>query len=117
MTWPKVTIQPGKSYSTTFQVQVKNPIPTTPRSSIDPASYDLTMSNVYGNLVNVHLTIPAEKQIEVANEQLPETGAGTNFIILLVTIAGITYFYFRNRQMVTEVSMLRGDHHGHGGQQ
>lgn len=115
LTWPPVTIEAGKNYVTTFKVQVKNPIPTTPRSSIDPASYDLKMSNVYGNLVNVNLTVPPEKQVEVATETLPATGAGTNMIVLLLTIAGITYFYFRNRQMVTEVSMLRGDHHGHGG--
>ena len=114
LTWPKTTIAAGKSYIATFQVQVDNPLPTNPKSVSDPGSYDLRMDNVYGNMVSVHLSIPPQKQIEVASEALPETGPGTTTLIVLTFTALIAFFYFRNRQLATEIAMLRGDHHGGG---
>jgi len=117
LTWPKTTIAAGKEFITIFQVRVKNPLPTRPASISDPESYDLKMDNVYGNLVSVNLAAPVEKQIEVASAELPHTGPGTNTLIVILAVAGIAYFYFRNRQLVTEIGMLRGDHHGQGGMQ
>lgn len=114
LTWPKTSIQPGRSYITIFQVRVKSPLPTRPASSSDPESFDLKMDNVYGNLVSVNLAVPVEKQVEVATETLPETGSGLNTFIVFLIFSGVTYFYFRNRQMVTEVSMLKGEYNGDG---
>lgn len=114
LTWPAATIKAGGNYITTFQVQVKNPVPTTPTSTSDPQSFDLKMQNVYGNLISINLPAPLPKQVEATSAALPQTGAGTDMLIVLVLVGGITYFYFRNRQLVTEIGMLRNDHHGGG---
>ncbi|HUC21010.1 MAG TPA: isopeptide-forming domain-containing fimbrial protein [Candidatus Polarisedimenticolaceae bacterium] len=113
--WPKATIKEGKSVVNSFQMRVKSPIPTQPISISDPKSFDLKMDNVYGNVVTVSLTIPVQKQIEAASTTLPQTGAGTTTLIVMTLVAAIGYFYFRNRQLLTEVAMLRNDHHGTGG--
>ncbi len=115
LTWPKTTIKDGESDVRTFQVKVKSPIPINPISVSDPLSYDLKMNNVYGNVVVVNLQVPPEKQIEVASATLPQTGTGTTTFIVFVLVSAMAYFYFRNRQLMTEVAMLRNDHHGPGG--
>jgi uncharacterized repeat protein (TIGR01451 family) len=116
MSWPKTDIKPNQSYVIHYQVRIKSPIPSRPTSTSDPLSYDLRMDDVYGNLVSTTLAVPTvAKQVEVASAQLPQTGAGTNTLIVMVVVSLIVFFYFRNRQLVTEVSLLRADHHGHGG--
>lgn len=111
--WPKTDITAGASYLASYVVRVKNPLPTTPASTSDPKSFDLVMDNVYGNLVSTHLAAPtAAKAVEMATTTLPQTGPATTTLVVLVLASAIAYFYFRNRQLVTEVAMLRGDHYG-----
>ena len=115
ISWPATTIKPGQSFLTTFQVTVKNPIPITPRSTSDPQSFDLRMDNVYGNAASVYLAMPPQKAIETASATLPQSGARTDSLIVFLLAAAIAYFYFRNRQLVTEIGILRGDHYGPAG--
>jgi LPXTG-motif cell wall-anchored protein len=50
--------------------------------------------------------------VEGASTSLPETGAGTSTLIVLF-IAGLSlFFYFRNRQLVKEIRILRNDYQG-----
>ncbi len=109
MTWPAAVIQPGAVLSESFEVTVKNPIPDTPVGVSDPASYDLTMNNVYGNAVNVAVQPPIPKQIEAASTQLPDTGAASSTLIVLIVAALTLFFYLRNRQLITEIRLLRGE--------
>lgn len=115
ISWPKHTIKPGEAFITTYQLKVKNPIPETPRSTSDPQSFDLKMDNIYGNLVSTDLAIPPAKQVEVTAEALPQTGPGLGTTIVIALFGLIAYFYYRNKQLMLEVSILRGDHHGQSG--
>jgi len=114
ISWPKTTIAAGKNFLTTFQVRVKNPLPATPASASDPQSFDYKMDDVYGNVVSVNLGVPTQAQVAVASKQLPQTGTGTDTLIVFVFASAIAYFYLRNRQLVTEIDLLRGDHYGKG---
>lgn len=107
LSWPKQSIPAGGSITNTFTVQVKSPIPTTPRSSSDPESFDLMMDNVYGNALKINLEAPAPKQVENATQALPETGAGLNLFIMTIFVSLVSYFYARNRQLSREVQILR----------
>lgn len=107
--WPPVTIAAGSQVVDTFQVKVKNPIPATPATPNDPKLYDLKLDNIYGNAVEVKLPAPPAKQIEVTTQQLPQTGASTSSALILLVVAGMVYFYLRNRQLVRELKMLRVD--------
>jgi hypothetical protein len=117
ISWDPATIQPHQTDTTTFTVTVMDPIPTTPASTSDPQSYDFKIDNVYGNLVEIPVAVPAAAQIAVASQQLPQTGAGVDGLIVALLAAAIGYFYMRNRQLVSEVEILRGDHYGPGGMQ
>ena len=112
LTWADVIIKPGQTLTKTFTVKVKDPIPTTPIGLSDRYSYDLRMDNVYGAQVQVSIQPPAAKQVELAATTLPATGAGTSTLIVLF-IAGMSmFFYFRNRQLMKEVHILRNDYQG-----
>lgn len=100
--WPSQNIAPGATASVQVTVQVKNPIPQTPVSSSDPSHFDLIMTNVYGNAVNIKLPPSPTKAIETASAKLPNTGPGTTLFIaaLVVFIAG--YFYSRASLLAKE---------------
>lgn len=112
LTYPSTEIDPGKSITKTFEVQVKDPIPATPIGQSDPSSFNLVMDNVYGNTVQIQLQSPLPGVVEAASTQLPDTGSATSSIIVLV-VSGLTlYFWLRNRQLSKEVRLLRKDFAG-----
>jgi hypothetical protein len=115
MTWPETPIAPGKAILKTFTVKVKNPIPATPVGRSDKFSYDLRMDNIYGNEVHINLEPPLAKQVEGASTNLPDTGAPTATLIVLAVSALTLFFYFRNRQLMAEIKLLRGHYQGGGG--
>jgi hypothetical protein len=110
--WPAVTVASNQTVYHTVTVKVKDPIPTTPVSSSDPMSFNLQMNNLFGNKVSVAVAPPAPKQIETAAAQLPDTGAATSTMIVLLFAALVVYFYLRNRQLMTEIKLLHNDYQG-----
>jgi uncharacterized repeat protein (TIGR01451 family) len=102
VTWPAVDIKPGATASQQITVTIQNPIAATPVSSSDGGHFDLTMTNVYGNAVNIHLPAPLVKAVEIQTTKLVNTGPGTSLFIgsLIVILAG--YFYSRSRLLATE---------------
>jgi uncharacterized repeat protein (TIGR01451 family)/LPXTG-motif cell wall-anchored protein len=112
VSWPEETISAGATATHIVNVTVKNPIPSTPVSTSDQFSYDLCMDNVFGDTVHICVTPPAPKQIEKASSTLPDTGAGTSVLVILGFAALVIYFYARNKQLVTEVRLLRGQYTG-----
>jgi PKD repeat protein len=114
MSWPVTVIEPGQTITNTFTVTVMNPIPTTPVGTSDKFSYDLKMDNVYGNAIQVGLQPPLPKQIELASASLPDTGASTGTVVVLIVGILTLFMYFRNRQLITEIKLLRGEYQGGG---
>lgn len=110
LTWPKTNVPAGTTITNVFQVKVKDPVPTTARSTSDPKSYDLQMDNVYGNAISIKVQAPPVKLVEAQTQALPQTGAATDLVIMTALFAVIVYFYQRNRQLSTEVSILRVEH-------
>lgn len=102
VTWPAENIEAGKTASHQVTVKVKTEIPATPTGSSDPMHFDLLMTNVYGNAVNIKVPAPPAKAVEVVAATLPNTGPGTTLFIAtsIVIIAG--YFYGRARLLATE---------------
>lgn len=112
LTWPAQTIVPGQVLATNFTVKIKDPIPATPVGTSDKNSFDLRLDNVYGNAVQITLAPPIPKQLEAAATTLPATGAPVATLIVLLVSAVSLFFYFRNRQLIAEVKLLRGDYQG-----
>jgi PKD repeat protein len=112
LTWPGVSLAPGQTIIKTFTAQVKDPIPATPVGSSDPYSFDLRMDNVYGTAVQIKLQPPLPKEFEQTSQQLPATGGAMSTLIVLAVTGMSLFFYFRNRQLLAEIRLLRHDYDG-----
>jgi len=108
LTWPEVAIEPGKTQTRSFVVQVMKEIPTTNTGVSDESSYDCVMTNTFGNSVDIAIKCPQEKVlIERTVSELPKTGPGENILFAGILFAVVTYFYARSRQLGTEVKLIR----------
>ena len=114
VTWPAAAINAGATAQQQITVQVKNPIPQTPVSTSDGGHFDLTMTNVYGNTVNITLPGDVTKTVETVAATLPNTGPGTSlfFGAAVVMLAG--YFFSRARLLATETSIALQDNNSGG---
>lgn len=115
LSWEPVDIRPNETVNRTILIKVKTPIPTTPASTSDPYSYDLKMTNVYGNSIQIDLPPHPIKTVERTITQLPNTGLGANVLIGAVLLGSATYFYYRSRLLVKEVGLVKQQfNHGMG---
>lgn len=109
LTWPDTELQPGESKTRMFVVQLASTIPAGARGVSDPSSYDCTMTNAFGNTVDVKVACPVEKVVEQTVTQLPTTGPAENMLFAGALLAVVAFFYARSRQMAKEVRLVRRD--------
>lgn len=112
LAWDKpVTIKPGESVTKTFRVKIKDPIPQTLRPNNAPGgSFDMTLTNVYGNTIEIKLPSTVLKTTETVTTSLPNTGPGEALVIGagLTTVVG--YFFARSRLMAKELDIVRNEY-------
>lgn len=113
--WPASDIKPGQTLSKKIVIKIKNPIPSTPVSASDPASYDMKLTNVYGNTVNIKLPPNVIKTTEYVTEQLPNTGPGETLAVGFIVLTGAGYFFMRSRLLAKEADIIRKEYAVAGG--
>ncbi len=107
--WPALDIKPGQIVQKQIGIKVKNPVPSTPVSTSNPGSFNLLMTNVYGNdSVNIKLPGSIVKTVEQTTS-LPNTGPGENLIFGFILTFGIAYFYARTKLFASELDIVRQD--------
>jgi uncharacterized repeat protein (TIGR01451 family) len=102
VTWPVEKIDAAATATHQVTIKVKDPVPSTP---VDPANsmrFDLTMTNVYGNAVNIKVPSPPVKTIQTTAASLPNTGPGTSLFIAASVVMVAGYFYGRARLLARE---------------
>lgn len=109
LTWPSINLEPGKSQSRLFTIQLASSIPAGARGSSDMDSYDCKLLNTYGNSTSIDVSCPAAKVIEQTASELPHTGPTENIIFGGMLISLVVYFYARSRQMGKEIRLVRRD--------
>ncbi len=102
VTWPADRIDAGDTVSHQITVKVKNPIPSTPVNPSNPNQFDLTMTNVYGDTVNIKVPAPPAKAIQTTAAALPNTGPGTGLFLAAAAVMVAGYFYARARLLARE---------------
>ncbi len=112
--WPKTDLKAGQSLQKQITVKIKNPIPSTPVSASDPGHFDLKMTNVYTDTVNIKLPPAVSKQVESAARGLPNISVGPSLMIGLVMTICIAYFFARTKLFAVELALVREDF-SHGG--
>lgn len=110
VTWPGTDIKPNSSITKQLTVKVKDPIPQTPASASNPGSFDLTMTNTYGNTVNIKLPGSVAKTTEQVGATLPNTGPGENMVIGFAITAVVGYFLARSRLLSKELDIVRSEY-------
>lgn len=113
--WPALDIKAGQTIEKQFTVRVKNPLPQTPTSVSNPGSFDMTMTNVYGNTVIVKLPPSITKTTEQVSTSLPNTGPGETLAVGVGITSIVGYFFARSRLMVKELELVRSDYAVSGG--
>lgn len=112
LAWNKpITIKANEVVTKTFRVKVKDPIPQTPRSTSNPGSYDLVMTNIYVNTkIDIKLPGSIQKTTEQANTALPNTGPGEALAIGSSLTVIVGYFFARSRLMVKELEFVKQEY-------
>ena len=115
VSWPKKDIKANQTITNKVTVKIKATIPNTPASSSDPAHFDMKMTNVYGNAVEIKLPPTIIKTTEIVTTQLPNTGPGTSLAIGFGLTMFIAYFFMRSRLLAKELDVVRADFGSAGG--
>lgn len=109
LSWPDIELKPGETEQRTFAVQVLSTIPSTPKGQSDPSSYNCVMENQFGNDLSIPVVCAPPKVIEEVVKELPHTGPFENMLFAGAVLGIVTFFYFRSRQLSTEVRLIRRD--------
>lgn len=119
LTWPATNIGAKKTLTVQFTVKLKDPVPKTPEpcnpdvvnNCPSTGSFDMIMTNVYGNTVNIGVEKPIEKTVEITTTKtLTKTGPGTTLIIGFSVTAIAGYFFARSRLMAKELDLVRSEY-------
>lgn len=114
--WPAADIAAGNTLTRKLSVKIKNPIPQTNMPSVTSGSFDLVMTNVYGNTVNIKLPGSPAKITEMTTTQsLPNTGPGETVGAVVAFTVFVSYFYARTRLLAKETDIVRTDYATTGG--
>jgi uncharacterized repeat protein (TIGR01451 family) len=105
VTWPAADLAAGTTATEQVTVQVKNPIPAAAASPANPGEYDLVMTNVFGNTVNINVPAPAAQSIVTASAALPNTGPGSSLFVIGAVVMITGYFYGRSRLLAKESAL------------
>jgi len=105
--WPAINIPANGTVSESFTVTVKNPVPNTAPGKDDPSAYNYIMTNVYGNTININVNPPPTAVVaQAAVTSLPNTGPGSNLLIIFIVTSLAGYFYYRSKLLSKEAEIL-----------
>jgi uncharacterized repeat protein (TIGR01451 family) len=103
VSWPAADIKSGATLSRQITIKVKMQIPQTPASSSDPTHFDMIMTNVYGNTINIKLPSTVITTVaSVTTTTLPNTGPGASLFISFIAVLVAGYFFARSRLLAKE---------------
>lgn len=113
LSWPSVSLKAGEKQVRSFTMQVLPEIPATPQGISDPSSYDCKIENTFfEEYVIIPVTCPAPKVVEQVVPELPHTGPRENMLFAGILLAVVVFFYFRSKQLGTEIRLIRRDVNG-----
>lgn len=110
LTWPDVQLAAKTTDKRTFVVIINNEITGAPRGANDPSAYNCTISNSYGNTININMQCPVAKTLESTIRLLPVTGTVGNVVFSALLLTLVAYFYARSRLLNKEVRIIRKEH-------
>jgi hypothetical protein len=114
VSFPAFTVPATGSITKKFRVIVKSPVPSTNQPGAMSTNYDCSISNMFGNQINIPINCPPAKTAEYVATALPNTGPGSSLLIGFIATAVIAYFFARSRLLAKELDIIRSDYAGVG---
>lgn len=115
VTWPAQDIKANETINKQITVRIKNPLPQTPVAASNPSSFDMKLTNHFGNTVEIKLPPSTPKTTEQIVTTLPNTGPGETLAVGFVVVVIVSYFFARSRLMAKELELVRNDYAVSGG--
>lgn len=109
LSWSGILLDPKTKHTRTFVVEILNDIPSTAQGVSNNTSYDCTITNIFGNSIDIKINCPLPKLAEQIITQLPATSPTESMIFISIIFIIIIYFYIRVRQINKEIRMIRRD--------
>lgn len=110
LSWPNVTLKPGESQTRTFAMQVKPEISAGAVGTSNEDSQNCVMENNFSTAgTKIPVSCAPPKVVEQVVTELPQTGPTENIIFGAAVLAIAAFFFFRSRQLGTEVRLIRRD--------
>lgn len=109
LSWPDINLAPNAKQTREFTVKILDKIPATAQGNSYDTSYDCTITNTFGNSIDINIACPASKIVEQVAVSLPVTGPRENIMFAGIVLSIVTYFYARSRQQVREIRLIRKD--------
>lgn len=110
--WPTQTVSAGSDFERSFIIQILPNIPSTAQGKYTEASYDCLIATSFGNTISIPIDCPAMKHIEGMVRSLPEASVRLNLTVSSIILLVAIYLYFRSRQILTELYIIRHTHLG-----
>lgn len=111
LSWPDITLDPGSEQTRTFVVKMNDIIYATAQGVSEPASYDCTITSVFGNAINISVGCPIQKSIEKVTLALPKTSLTVNMLFSGLLLVFSAFFYARAEQIDKEIRIIRKNLH------
>lgn len=108
--WASQNIPAGGQVTNTFRIKVKSEIPDNDQVG---TSYDLRMSNVYGDTVQIDLELPAKPVPAILGDttaRLAAAGAGNLLIVGLMSLmfSSSLFLYIREKYLLERAMRMAG---------
>ena len=105
--WPKQSFKANETKTFHLAATVTNPIDLKPYQSSTPSSQDCVMTIVFGNRIDVPISCPLNKQIELSLQVLPKIPP---FVLLtiystLLVLSALLYAY--TKLLIKEIRIIR----------
>lgn len=112
LSWSTTTLAAGESAERNFIIQLLPTVPSTARGQHIDASYDCMLKASFGNSISTSVNCPFVKHIENVTNNLPMVSKRANLISAAGLLIATLYLYFRSRQLLTELYIIRHNHLG-----
>lgn len=112
LTWPTTSLAPDTAMERTFIVQLLPTLPATARGSHVARSYDCEVTLSFGNILSTPVECPPTKYVERLTSTLPKIPTAINIIVAAFTILIVAFLFFRAKQLLTELYIIRHNHSG-----
>jgi len=109
LSWPDIKLEPKDIQTRTIVVKLLDSIPITAQGSSNFTSFDCTITNTFGNSIDIKVDCPAPKIVEQIATELPKTGPTENILFACIILAIAAYFYARTRQLEKEIHIIRNN--------